>query len=80
MTNHVSSNESLLALEKKLRHRLHPVNPDHVFVSDLRQKLEHSSLWERQKRTAFSMLTVAIGLLVGLIIFLIGRHFVLRED
>jgi hypothetical protein len=80
MTNHVSSNESLLALENKLKHRLHPVSPDDVFVSDLRQKLEHSSLWERQKRAALSMLTIAFGLLVGLIIFLIGRHFVLREE
>ena len=80
MTNNKSNNEPLLVLEKTLRQHLNPVSPDDVFISDLRQRLEHSSLWERQKRTAFSMLTVAIGLLVGLIIFLIGRHFIVRED
>lgn len=68
-------NESLLALEDSLKRRLHPVKPDRHFVRGLRKRLEESNMLYRQRRTAATLFTIAGGLLVGLVIFLIGRGF-----
>lgn len=75
MTNRDSANEALLALEQSLRSQLNPVEPDQLFVGSLRQRLEDSPTYRQQRRLAVQMLTVAVGLVVGLAIFLIGRGF-----
>jgi len=78
----VSKNEStdlsLLSVEKSLKNYLGPVDPDEGFIHELRQDLEGSPLWNKQERTALSLLTIAAGLLVGTGIFFIGRYF-MRE-
>ena len=70
-----SQNESLLALEDSLKNQLHPIQPNRQFVKKLSTRLENSNLLNRQRRTAATLLTIAVGLLVGLVIFLIGRGF-----
>lgn len=69
------NNDELIALEKSLRLGLHPVKPDQDFVGNLRSRLENSPVYQQQRETAYSLLTVAVGLLVGLIIFLVGKGF-----
>jgi hypothetical protein len=66
-------NQDLLALEQRLRSKLHPIKPDQKFVGDLRLRLEDTPFYQRQKNSAYTILSVVGGLLVGLIIFLIGR-------
>lgn len=73
MSEQKSSNEDLLALEKSLKAKLNPVEPDKTFVGNLRVRLEGSTGYTKQRRLASSMLTIAGGLVVGLAIFLIGR-------
>lgn len=74
-----TQNESLIALENSLKQKLHPVEPNQHFVQKLRTRLEESPILYRQRRTAATLLTIAGGLLIGLIIFLIGRGF-LRQS
>ena len=76
MTNRDSANEALLTLEQSLRSQLNPVQPDQQFVGRLRQRLEDSPTYRQKKRLAVQMLTIAIGLVAGLAIFLIGRGFI----
>ena len=68
-----SSEEALLALQDTLRSRLSPVKPDRKFVNNLRARLEESPVYLEQRRTAAKMLTIAAGLMFGLVVFLIGR-------
>jgi len=79
MTKRDSANEALLALEQSLRAQLNPVAPNQQFVGRLRQRLEDSPTYRQQRRLAVQMLTIAVGLVVGLTIFLIGRGFI-RES
>lgn len=73
MSEGTSSDQALLALEHDLRSRLSAVTPDRKFVNNLRQRLEESPVYLQQRRTAAKMLTIAAGLMVGLVVFLIGR-------
>jgi len=68
-------NEKLLALEKSLKLKLQPVMPDQQFVGRLREHLEDSQTFQKQRKLAATFLSVAAGLLVSLVIFLIGRGF-----
>lgn len=68
-----TNNEELLALEQSLRSKFRPIKPDQKFVGDLRSRLEDMPVYQQQRRTAYFMLSAAGGLLVGLVIFLIGR-------
>ena len=70
-----STNEELLALEQSLKNRFQPIKPDQKFVGELRSRLEESPVYQRQRKTAYFLLSVAGGLFVGLIIFLIGKGF-----
>jgi hypothetical protein len=70
-----STNEELLALEQSLKNRFQPIKPDQKFVGELRSQLEASPVYQQQRKTAFFLLSVAGGLFVGLIIFLIGKGF-----
>jgi len=73
------SNEELLKLERSLRRTLHPVNPDQKFIGVLRKKLEQEANTDQAHRLAFSFLTIAAGLIAGLIAILIGQ-ILLREN
>ena len=68
-----SLNDDLLALERSLKSKLHPVKPDQQFVGNLRMRLEEISAYPQPQKTAFTLLSVAGGLLIGLIVFLIGK-------
>jgi hypothetical protein len=76
MTKERAINEKLLALEKSLKSRLHPVTPDRQFVGRLRKRLENSPVYQKQQRLAATFLSIAAGLVFGLVIFLIGRGFI----
>jgi hypothetical protein len=69
-------NEHLLELEQALKSKLHPVAPDQNFVSHLRQRLETIQADQKQRTLAVTLLSVAAGLAVGLVIFLIRREFI----
>ncbi len=71
-----SINEKLLALEKSLKSKLHPVRPDRQFVGRLRNRLENSPTYQKQRRLAATFLSIAAGLVVGLVVFLIGKGFI----
>lgn len=68
------TNEDLLALEQSLKSRLLPVQPDQGFVGSLRSRLEDSPIYQQQRETAYFFLSIASGLLVGLVVFLIGKE------
>ena len=68
-----SINDDLLALEQTLKAKLQPIRPDQGFVGHLRSRLEDSALYQQQRRTAFFLLSIASGLFVGVIVFLIGK-------
>jgi hypothetical protein len=76
MTQERSINEKLLALETSLKSKLHPVMPDRQFVGHLRRRLEESTTYRKQRRLVATLLSVAAGLVVGLVIFLIGKGFI----
>lgn len=73
MTEASISNDDLLDLEKSLRLRLHPIQPDQKFVGSLLKRLEQASNQDDEHRLAMSFLTIAIGLVAGLVIFLLGK-------
>ncbi len=79
MSNQKSQNDALLALESSLKHELHPVAPNQDFIGSLRDRLEKYPEYKDNRRLAASLFAVALGLLSGLIIFLIGRQF-LQDD
>jgi hypothetical protein len=68
-------NEELLALEESLKRQLRIVPPRKDFVGALRKKLENSPILQERRRLAATMLSIALGLVAGLVIFLIGRGF-----
>ena len=68
-----SIHDDLLALERSLKSKFHPIKPDQQFVGNLRARLEDSPNYQRQRKAAYIFMTTAGGLLVGLIIFLIGK-------
>jgi hypothetical protein len=74
------SNDRLLALERSLKQELHPVQPDQKFIGSLQQRLEDSPEFQRNRRTAATLLSIAAGLIIGLAIFLIGRGFIENTD
>jgi hypothetical protein len=76
MTEDIALNEDLLALEKSLKLRLQPIHPDQRFIGSLRKRLEQASTKDQDHRIAVSFITIAVGLVAGLIIFLIGQIFV----
>ena len=80
MTESNFPDETLLELERSLKTKLNPVHPDGDFVRDLKARLEHATINDQQRRIAVKLLTVVIGLLVGLVIFLIGREFTHRGE
>lgn len=73
-----SINDDLLALERSLKSKMHPIEPDQQFVGNLRVRLEDPSRYQQPRKAAYSFLTIAGGLLFGLIVFLIGRE-ILQE-
>lgn len=70
----------LLTLEQRLRSKMHPVQPDKKFIGALRSQLEQASTQSREHRLAASFLTIAGGLMLGLIIYLIGRLYIHQEE
>jgi len=73
MNEYPSADDDLIALETALKSRFHPIKPDQQFVGNLRNRLESSPMIQKQRRTAYVLITTAGGLLFGLIIFLIGK-------
>lgn len=73
MKENQTFNADLLALEHALRSRLHPIKPNQEFIGSLHTRLESSHIYQEQRKTAMVLLSTAGGLLVGLVIFLIGR-------
>jgi len=67
------SQSDLLAFEESLRTRLNPITPDQDFVGGLRTRLEESPIYQQQCETAYFLLSIASGLVIGLVIFLIGK-------
>lgn len=76
MKDHPSASDELLALERILKSRFHPIKPDRRFVGNLRSRLENSPRYSKQRKTAYIFVTTAGGLLFGLIIFLIGKELI----
>lgn len=68
--------QELLALEQSLKARLSPVKPDQGFVGNLRTRLEDSPVYQQQREMAYFLLSITSGLLVGLVIFLIGKSII----
>jgi len=68
-----STYNDLLALEQSLKSKFHPIKPDQQFVGNLRSRLESSPIYQQQRKAAYIFITTAGGLLLGLIIFLIGK-------
>ena len=75
MTDEKNKNEQLLALERSLREGLSPVAPRQAFVGTLRTRLEDSPIYQKKRRMAATLLTVAGGVVFGLSVFLIARGF-----
>ena len=69
-------NDDLLDFEQTLKTKFQPITPDQQFVGVLRERLEHSSIYQKQRRVAHILITTAGGLLFGLIIFLIGKGLI----
>ena len=69
------SNETLLELERSLKTKLNPVQPDLSFISTLRDKLLAQPDIRPHHRTALTLLTIAGGLFLGLAIYLIGLGY-----
>lgn len=80
MVNTNSSDFSLRELEQSLKTDLKPVRPDHGFVGRLRDRLLDSTADQQQKQLAYKLLTIAGGLLVGLMTFLIGRRLIEKDE
>ena len=76
MAERLAADDQLRIIEQSLRTKLAPIVPNGQFIGSLRQRLEGSTIYERQHRLAVSMLSIALGLVVGLGIFLVGRNLV----
>lgn len=71
-----STNITLYELQRSLKNKLNPVQPDKKFIGHLRERLENSSGNYNQQRLAMQLITTAVGLMAGLIIFLVGQHLI----
>ncbi len=80
MAEYTTNDDQLLALERSLQSELAPVEPNQQFIGNLRQRLEGSPIFQQQRRLAISLLSIAIGLVAGLAIFLIGHGFVKHSE
>jgi len=76
MAERLVAEDQLHKIEQSLRTKLAPIVPNDQFIGSLRQRLEGSTIFEKQHRLAVSLLSIALGLVVGLAIFLIGRGLV----
>ena len=76
MENADSTNFTLLELQRSLKDKLNPVQPDKKFIGQLRERLENSFGNNHQRRLALQLMTTAVGLLAGLIVFLVGQHLI----
>ena len=70
------TDRELAILETSLRTSLHPIEPDQKFVKKLRNQLENTKDFGHNLRHAKQLLTIAVGLLVGFAIFIIGRDMI----
>lgn len=80
MAEYTARNDQLLALERSLQSELSPVKPNQQFIGNLKQRLVDSPIFRQQRRLAISLLSIAIGLVAGLAIFLIGHGFVKHSE
>ncbi|QRN83533.1 hypothetical protein JR338_01910 [Chloroflexota bacterium] len=76
MAEGLAAENQLNKIEQTLRTKLAPIAPNDQFIGTLRNRLEGSTIYEKQHRLAVSMLSIAVGLVVGLVVFLVGRGFV----
>ena len=76
MAERLAAEDQLNKIEQTLRTKLAPIAPNDQFIGTLGQRLEGSTIYEKQHRLAVSMLSIALGLVVGLVIFLVGRGLV----
>jgi type VI protein secretion system component VasF len=76
MAEKMIAENQLDQLEKSLRAKLAPIEPNEQFIGSLRRRLEDSPTYQKKQRLAVSLLSVALGLTVGLAVFLIGRGLV----
>lgn len=80
MMDENTSNMTLLDLEQTLKRKLFPVQPDKKFIGQLRERLENSPLYYQPRRLAMQLLTTAGGLVAGLVIFLIGKRLLKKDE
>jgi DNA gyrase/topoisomerase IV subunit B len=73
-------NISLFDLEHRLKSLMSPVRPDQKFIGQLRERLESSTAYNKQRQLGGKLLTIALGLLSGSIIFLVGRRFMQKPE
>jgi hypothetical protein len=76
MAEKMNTENQLYQIEKSLKAKLAPVEPNEQFIGTLRRRLEDSPAYQQKRRLAASFLTVALGLTVGLTVFLIGKSLV----
>lgn len=80
MINAHSQDFSLRQLEQSLKTDLRPVQPDRRFVGQLRDRLVESPVYRRQHQLALKLLTIAIGLIIGLLTFLLGKRILEKNS
>jgi len=80
MAEQLAAENQLNRIEQSLRTKLAPIVPNDKFIGHLRERLEGSTIYEKQHRLAVSMLSIALGLVVGLVIFLVGRGLVHEDE
>lgn len=68
--------EELKALEDALKAGLHPIEPDQRFIGELAKDLAEESIICRQRRLGHALLLVTGGLVIGFLVYWIGRGFI----
>lgn len=76
MVERIAAENQIKKIEQTLRVKLAPIIPNDQFIGNLRKRLEGSTIYEKQHHLAVSMLSIAVALIVGLVIFLVGRGLV----
>ena len=76
MVERIAAENQIKKIEQTLRVKLAPIIPNDQFIGNLRKRLEGSTIFEKQHHLAVSMLSIAVALIVGLVIFLVGRGLV----
>ncbi len=76
MVERIAAENQIKKIEQTLRVKLAPIIPNDQFIGSLRKRLEGSTIYEKQHHLAVSMLSIAVALIVGLVIFLVGRGLV----